>query len=65
MAFLKFFLFAVLFYYAIKLFWRWLFAPGGRRTKDGEKGGGENYSELTDQKIDDVDFEDIKPGNKR
>ena len=64
MTFLRFFLFAVLFYYAIKWLWGLLFAPGGRRTQDGEKGGVDDYSELTDQKIEDTDFEDIKPGDE-
>lgn len=65
MAFLRFLLLAVLFYYVIKWLWGRFFSPGVRRPQGGESGGRDNYSELTDQKIDDVDFEDIKPGDER
>jgi len=64
MVFLRFLLLAILFYYVIKWIWSRFLAPKGSRSQEGTHGGRDEYSELTDQKIEDVDFEDIKPGDE-
>ena len=65
MVFLRFLLFAVLFYYIIKWLWGRFISPAGRRTQGRDGSGRDDYSELTDQKIEDVDYEEIKPGDEK
>ena len=63
MVFLRFILLVILGYYLLKLFARWILGLSGGRG-DGRKapaGDPENsrYSELTDQEIEDADYEEI------
>lgn len=63
MIFLRFILLLVLAYYLLKLFYRWILGSLGARreeTGDGSSGPrGRNYSKLTDQEIEDADYEEI------
>lgn len=65
---LRIILFIVLFYYLFKLIGRWL-SSGGRGVDFGGKGSNEgkisrDYRHLTDQNIEDADFEEIEKGEK-
>jgi hypothetical protein len=63
MLFLRFILLLVLAYYLIKLFSRWILGiSGGRKGGTGRSAPREKdrrYGELTDQEIEDADFEEI------
>ncbi len=63
MVFLRFILLIVLAYYLLKLFTRWILGiSGGRSVRRGGKtddSGDRRYSELTDQEIEDADYEEI------
>jgi len=62
MAILRFFLFFAIIYYGVRLLARWLISgaregkrPSGMPGKKGEK----NYRDLTDQEIEDADYEEL------
>lgn len=63
MTLLRIILLVVLFYYAIKILAGWIFHPGAKRvhadrhkrTRTDE----ERYRDLTDQRIEDAEYEDI------
>jgi hypothetical protein len=63
MILLRFILLIVLAYYLLKLLMRWILgvSGGGRERKSGSTTGSGNrrYSELTDQEIEDADYEEI------
>ncbi len=63
MAVLRLFLFFALIYYGIRLVAKWLLSgagegkrPSGMSGKTGEK----NYKDLTDQTIEDADYEELQ-----
>ena len=65
MILLRFILFLVLAYYLMKLLMRWIVGSsrGGTRYTDGggpSRGAERPYSALTDQEIEDADFEEIE-----
>ena len=68
MTLLRFLLILGLIYYGIKLLARWIFRPNFQRSsmRKEERTAHEdqNYKELTDQEIDDADFEDIEQGGE-
>lgn len=62
MAILRFFLFFAMIYYGVRLLARWLISgaregkkPSGMPGKTAEK----NYRDLTDQEIEDADYEEL------
>jgi len=62
MAILRLFLFFAVIYYGIRLLAKWLLSgaregkrPSGMSVKTGEK----NYGDLTDQEIEDADYEEL------
>ena len=62
MAILRFFLLFAFIYYGVRLLARWLVSgaregkrPSGMPGKKGEK----NYRDLTDQEIEDADYEEL------
>jgi hypothetical protein len=63
MLLLRFILILVLVYYLLKLLFRWLVGSSGRRkdgrwrTETSEKK--QRYSDLTDQKIEDAEYEEL------
>ena len=63
MTFLRFILLLVLAYYLVKMLSRWILGlSGGRREGGRRDASGESdlrYRELTDQEIEDADFEEI------
>ncbi len=68
MTFLRILLVLILLYYGIRLLVRWIFRSNdGRLHGDmkGRTGGGdERYRSLTDQSIEDADYEEIDTGEK-
>jgi len=67
MTFLRFILLLVLAYYLLKLFSRWILGiSGGKRERTGGASSSSEkrrYGELTDQKIEDADYEEIGTGD--
>jgi hypothetical protein len=67
MTFLRFILLLILAYYLLKLFSRWILGiSGGKKERaSGVSSSSEKrrYSELTDQKIEDADYEEIGTGD--
>ena len=63
MVFMRFILLIILAYYLLKLFTRWILGvSGGRGSGRGgaaEDPDSERYRELTDQEIEDADYEEI------
>ena len=63
MTFLRIILFAVLLYYGIKLCVAWIFGAGKKRVKVSRsrrsKNADDRYGDLTDQRIEDADYEEI------
>jgi hypothetical protein len=64
--FLRLILLAIIFYYLLKYVGRWIFAGSGKdstvRRRSDEPDT--RYKNLTDQAIDDADYEDIESGEK-
>ena len=59
LALLRTFLFIVVGWYLIKWLVRWISGGTGEAGPDKRKKKDENYKSLTDQKIDDADYEDL------
>jgi len=63
MTFLRFILLLVLAYYLLKLFSRWILGiSGAKRERTGDASARpeeRRYNELTDQEIEDADYEEI------
>lgn len=59
LAFLRIFLFIVVGWYLIKWLSRWVSAGAAGEGKDGGPDKDTSYKALTDQKIDDADYEDL------
>ncbi len=62
MILLRFILIFALFYYLLKILFRWLAGSSSGRSKDRwmeEKGKKQEYGELTDQKIEDAEYEEF------
>lgn len=68
MIFIRFILLLVLAYYLLKLFIRWILGiSDGRKTRNAGasyRSGSRSYSELTDQEIEDADYEEIVTEDK-
>lgn len=64
---LRILLSVVLLYYLLKILGKWLFPRDKtkRTTGGGRSGGKERYRNLTDQAIDDADYEEIEGEGKR
>ena len=66
LSFVRIILIVVLLYYLLKLIGRWLFS-GARGKSVGGRGNGhkeERYRNLTDQVIEDADYEEIEEGDE-
>lgn len=63
MLLLRFILIFALFYYLLKLLFRWLAGSSGRRGEGGRRMKTtvkkQQYSDLTDQKIEDAEYEEL------
>lgn len=60
MTFLRFILLLVLAYYLLKLLSRWILGmSSGKGTRSAQRKRDRRYRELTDQEIEDADFEEI------
>lgn len=62
MLLLRFILIFALFYYLLKLFFRWLTGSSsgrGERRRRTETSKKQEYSDLTDQKIEDAEYEEL------
>jgi len=68
MALLRILLIAVLLYYGLKLLAGWVFRPDERRLHANRskraKARRERYRDLTDQRIEDADYEEIDAEDK-
>lgn len=68
MALLRIVLIAVLLYYGIKFLAGWIFRSDRERVhgkrRGRAKGGKEHYRDLTDQQIEDADYEEIDAEEK-
>jgi hypothetical protein len=68
MTLLRILILVIALYYGLKLAARWIFRSDSQRTRarrDGKRAGGERrYSDLTDQEIEDAEYEEIEPGGK-
>ena len=64
MTFLRIVLLAVLFYYGIKMIAGWIFRSDKKRLHVNRRGpadtGAKRYSDLTNQRIEDADYEEIE-----
>ena len=63
LVFFRIIIIVVLIYYALKLLSKWLssgFSKASIRTGDQDKGNKKRYKELTDQAIEDADYEEIE-----
>ncbi|MCK4236303.1 MAG: hypothetical protein KAX38_04230 [Candidatus Krumholzibacteria bacterium] len=65
MSLIRIILAIILLYYLLKLLRRWMFSGSKRTSVDGIEYGGnkEKYRNLTDQAIEDADYEEIEKGD--
>lgn len=68
MTLLRILLLLILLYYGIRLLVRWIFRPDSGRIhgdkKERTSGGDKRYRNLTDQSIEDADYEEIDTSEK-